>query len=129
MEGIIGDRTLRCSDGHLFVSGEGARLFLSLHVGSKRFIRCPVDKKWRTAGNVNSGDLTEQEIGPARQYRTWPAVAGPAWFWFSSVRAQPGSAANARNGPASASARAVSGRSRPKSAVCRPPCAYRSRTA
>jgi hypothetical protein len=70
MEGIIGDRILRCSDGHLFVSGEGARLFTSVHFGPKRLIRCPVDRKWRMAGNVNSRDLTEQEVEQARQYRT-----------------------------------------------------------
>jgi hypothetical protein len=70
MEGIVGDRILRCSDGHLFVSGEGARLLRSVHFGPKRLIRCPVDKKWRMAGNVNSGDLSAQEIEQARQYRT-----------------------------------------------------------
>ena len=70
MEGIIGDRILRCSDGHLFVSGESARLFLSLHFGPKRLIRCPVDKKWRMAGNVNSSDLTAQEIEQARRFHT-----------------------------------------------------------
>jgi hypothetical protein len=69
MEGIVGDRILRCSDGHLFVSTEGARLFLSLHLGPKRLIRCPVDRKWRMAGNVNSADLTEQEVEQARQHR------------------------------------------------------------
>jgi hypothetical protein len=69
MEGIVDDRILRCSDGHLFVSSEGGRPFLSMHLGPKRFIRCPVDKKWRMAGNVNSADLTEQEIGQARKYR------------------------------------------------------------
>lgn len=69
MEGIIGDRILRCSDGHLFVSGEAARLFRSLHFGPKRLIRCPVDRKLRMAGNVNSADLTEQEIEQARSYR------------------------------------------------------------
>ncbi|HEY7103826.1 MAG TPA: hypothetical protein VH573_19485 [Mycobacteriales bacterium] len=69
MEGIIGDRILRCSDGHLFVSGEGARLFMSVHLGPKRFLRCPVDRRWRIAGNVDSADLTEQEIEQAREYR------------------------------------------------------------
>jgi hypothetical protein len=69
MEGIIGDRILRCSDGHLFVSGEGARLFMSVHLGPKRFLRCPVDRRWRVAGNVDSADLTEQEIEQAREYR------------------------------------------------------------
>jgi hypothetical protein len=70
MEGIVGDRILRCSDDHLFISGEGARLFQSLHLGAKRFIRCPVDNKWRMASNVNSSDLTEQQIERARQHRT-----------------------------------------------------------
>jgi hypothetical protein len=70
MEGIIGDRILRCSDGHLFVSGEGARLLGSIHLGPKRLIRCPVDGKFRMAGNVNSADLTEQELEQARQHHT-----------------------------------------------------------
>jgi hypothetical protein len=69
VEGIIGDRILRCSDGHLFVSGETARLLGSLHFGPKRLIRCPVDNRLRMAGNVNSADLTEQEIEQARSYR------------------------------------------------------------
>jgi hypothetical protein len=69
MDGIVGDRILRCSDGHLFVSSEGGRLFRSLHLGPKRLIRCPVDRKWRTAGNMASADLTEPEIEQARQYR------------------------------------------------------------
>jgi hypothetical protein len=69
MEGIIGDRILRCSDGHLFVSGEAARLFQSVHFGPKRLIRCPVDHKLRMAGNVNSADLTAQELEQARAYR------------------------------------------------------------
>jgi hypothetical protein len=67
MEGIIGDRILHCSDGHLFVSGEGARLFMSVHLGPKRLLRCPVDRKWRMAGNINSANLTEQEIEQATQ--------------------------------------------------------------
>ena len=70
MDKIIGDRILRCSDGHLFVSTEGTRLFASLHLGPKRFMRCPVDRRWRIAGNVNAADLTEEEITQARQYRT-----------------------------------------------------------
>jgi|GEM_PF-1841168 hypothetical protein len=69
MEGIVGDRILRCSDGHLFVSSEGGRLFLSLHFGPKRLIRCPVDRRWRMAGNVNSADLTPDELEQAREHR------------------------------------------------------------
>jgi len=70
MEGIVGNRILRCSDGHLFVSGEAGRLFASVHLGPKRLIRCPVDQKLRMAGNVNSSDLTEQELEQARRYHT-----------------------------------------------------------
>ena len=69
MEGIIGDRILRCSDGHLFTSGEAGRLLTSLHFGPKRLLRCPVDRKWRFAGNVNSKDLTEAELEEARSHR------------------------------------------------------------
>jgi len=70
MEGIIGDRILRCSDGHLFISGELARLFGSVHMGTKRLIRCPVDGKLRMAGNVNSAELTDEEIEEARKHHT-----------------------------------------------------------
>jgi hypothetical protein len=70
LEGIIGDRILRCADGHLFVSSETARLFGSVHLGAKRFMRCPVDGKWRMASNVNSSDLTEAELQEARSYHT-----------------------------------------------------------
>lgn len=69
MEGIIGDRILRCSDNHLFVSTEGTRLLGSLHFGPKRFMKCPVDGKWRMAGNVNSRDLTPAQLEQARHYR------------------------------------------------------------
>jgi hypothetical protein len=66
---VIGDRVLRCSDGHLFTSSEGARLLLSLHFGPKRFMRCPVDGKWRMCENVNSKDLTEAELQEAGQHK------------------------------------------------------------
>ena len=67
MEGIIGRRILRCSDGHLFTSSEGSRLFLSVHLGPKRLMRCPVDGKWRMMSNVNSKDLAEAELEQAAQ--------------------------------------------------------------
>jgi hypothetical protein len=70
MEGIVGDRILRCSDGHLFVSGEAGRLFGSVHLGPRRLIRCPVDGKIRMAGNVDSSDLTAEELAHAREYHT-----------------------------------------------------------
>lgn len=69
MDGVIGRRILRCSDGHLFTSSEGARLFLSLHMGPKRLMRCPVDRKWRMMQNVNSTALTEAELAEAAQHR------------------------------------------------------------
>jgi hypothetical protein len=68
MAGIIGKRILRCSDGHLFTSGEGSRLFLSVHLGPKRLMRCPVDGKLRMMENVNSRDLSEAELQQAHQY-------------------------------------------------------------
>lgn len=70
MEGIVGDRILRCAQGHLFTSGEAARLFDAVHLGSKRFMRCPVDGKWGLASNVNSTDLSEQELLEARNNHT-----------------------------------------------------------
>jgi hypothetical protein len=69
VEGVIGRRILRCSDGHLFTSSESIRLFLSLHLGPKRLMRCPVDHKWRMMQNVNSTDLTEAELAEAAEHR------------------------------------------------------------
>jgi predicted HD phosphohydrolase len=69
MEGIIGDRVQQCSDGHYFTSRESTRLFLSLHLGAKRFMRCPVDHRWRMVGNVSSRDLTEEQLDQARTHR------------------------------------------------------------
>ncbi|GAA5199205.1 hypothetical protein GCM10023322_74300 [Rugosimonospora acidiphila] len=60
------ERILRCADGHLFVEGIGARMFLSLHLGSARLLRCPVDRRWRMARFVSPNDLSEQEIEQAR---------------------------------------------------------------
>lgn len=56
MAGVFGKRTLRCSDGHVFTSTQAGRLFLSVHLGPKRYARCPVDGKWRIMSNVWSGD-------------------------------------------------------------------------
>jgi hypothetical protein len=69
MDGIVGDRILRCSDGHLFTSTEGARLFLSVHLGAKRFMRCPVDRKWRICENVQAAGLDDAEREGASHYR------------------------------------------------------------
>jgi hypothetical protein len=69
VEGIIGDRILRCSDGHYFTAGESARLVRSIHFGPKRLVRCPVDGKWRLAGNARSTDLTPEHLQQAQRYR------------------------------------------------------------
>ena len=42
---VFGDRILRCTDGHLFVSSETSRLFGSVHLGPVRRMQCPVDRK------------------------------------------------------------------------------------
>ena len=66
MDGIIGDRVLRCSDGHVFTSSEIARLFRSVHFGPRRLMRCPVDGKWRMMTNVRRDDLTDEERATLR---------------------------------------------------------------
>lgn len=67
---IFGDRILRCTDGHLFVSSESSRLFGSVHLGPFRRIQCPVDGKIVTAGNVRAKSLTAGQLQEARKYRT-----------------------------------------------------------
>jgi hypothetical protein len=70
MSGVVGDRVLQCSDGHLFISSEGARLFASIHLGPKRLMKCPVDGRWRMAANVRASDLSQQQLENARRYHT-----------------------------------------------------------
>lgn len=67
---VIGDRILRCRKGHLFVSGEGSRLFASVHLGPARMIRCPVDGKFGLATNVRESSLTADQLEEARQFHT-----------------------------------------------------------
>jgi hypothetical protein len=69
VDGAIGARILRCSDGHLFTSGERARLFSSIHLGPKRLMRCPVDRRWRMTHNVNPTDITAAELSEAARHR------------------------------------------------------------
>jgi hypothetical protein len=69
MEGIVGDRILRCSDGHYFTAGESVRLAGSIHFGPKRLMRCPIDGKWRLAGNARSTDLSPEQLEQAQRYR------------------------------------------------------------
>lgn len=67
---VIGNRILQCSDGHLFTSSEGARLFASIHLGPKRFMKCPVDGRWRIAANIRESDLNPDQLEQARRYHT-----------------------------------------------------------
>jgi hypothetical protein len=69
MERIVGDRILRCSDNHYFTSSESNRLAGSIHLGPKRFMRCPVDGKWRMARNARSSDLTPEQLEQAQRFR------------------------------------------------------------
>jgi hypothetical protein len=67
---VIGDRILRCADGHLFVSSETSRLFGSVHLGPARRMRCPVDGKFVNATNVRQSTLTPEQLEEARRYHT-----------------------------------------------------------
>src|ERR1700748_2078478 len=78
---VFGDRILRCSDGHLFVSSESSRLFGSVHMGPFRKMQCPVDGKIVTCGNVREASLTPEQLEEARRYKTclmrfWPPRRG-----------------------------------------------------
>jgi hypothetical protein len=67
---IFGDRILRCTDGHLFVSSESSRLFGSIHMGPFRYMQCPVDGKMVKCGNVRAASLTPEQLEEAQRYRT-----------------------------------------------------------
>jgi hypothetical protein len=67
--GIFGDRILRCSDGHLFVSSESSRLFGSVHMGPYRIMQCPVDGKTVKCGNVRASTLSPEELEEAKRYQ------------------------------------------------------------
>jgi hypothetical protein len=67
---VFGDRIMRCSDGHLFVSGESSRLFGSVHLGPFRKMQCPVDGKIVTVGNVRADSLTAEQLEEAERHRT-----------------------------------------------------------
>jgi hypothetical protein len=67
---VFGDRILRCTDGHLFVSSASSRLFGSIHLGPVRKIQCPVDGNIVTASNVRASALTPEQLQEAEKYRT-----------------------------------------------------------
>jgi hypothetical protein len=54
----------RCAAGHVFHLSISGRV-LSLHVGSSRIGRCPVDGKWGRITIVSANELTEAEIASA----------------------------------------------------------------
>ena len=54
-----------CGDGHVFQQSAASRL-LSLHVGSSKIARCPVDGKWGRIKRVNANDLTDEQLKSAR---------------------------------------------------------------
>jgi len=51
----------QCSDGHVFKLSF-ARRILSLHLGFKKFGRCPVDERWRTLRLVPRNRLTDSQL-------------------------------------------------------------------
>jgi len=58
----------RCADGHVFKLSVANRL-LSVHLGSSRLGRCPVDKKWTRISTVSANELTEEQLQAARDGR------------------------------------------------------------
>jgi hypothetical protein len=71
MKGVASmqDRVYQCSDGHLFVVRSALKLvFMSVHFGYSKYLRCPVDQHWRMATPAARATLTEQEIDAARIY-------------------------------------------------------------
>ncbi|MGN6175850.1 MAG: hypothetical protein ACTHPS_23305 [Streptosporangiaceae bacterium] len=67
---VFGDRILRCTDGHLFVSSETSRLFGSVHLGPVRRMQCPVDGKIVNVANVRQDTLTPEQVEEARRFHT-----------------------------------------------------------
>ena len=56
------DTIVRCSKGHLFTTlwVPGAS-FKAVRLGSKRYQRCPVCKKWRIVEPVADAELTDED--------------------------------------------------------------------
>lgn len=65
----MADPIFRCSDGHLFTASLLKLVFMSLHLGISKFLRCPVDGKWRVASPVSPGSLSDPELRQARRHR------------------------------------------------------------
>lgn len=58
---MAGNQYGRCSDGHVFPLRLADHV-LSLHLGARRLLRCPVDKRWRMVEMIWEQDLTDEEI-------------------------------------------------------------------
>lgn len=60
--GMGGDTIVRCSQGHLFTTtwivGSSVK---AVRLGSKRYQRCPVCKKWRIVVPVRDDELTDED--------------------------------------------------------------------
>jgi hypothetical protein len=61
-------RVFRCSDGHYFTANWGRLLLGSAHFRETKFLRCPVDRRWRMAKPVPAARLTPEEAAQAKQY-------------------------------------------------------------
>jgi hypothetical protein len=75
---ILGNRILRCSDGHLFISGETQRLFGSIHLGWWRMMPCPVDGRFRMCSNVLEKSLAAEQLDELHRYGQSPAQSAAA---------------------------------------------------
>ena len=51
----------RCTDGHL-VRLSLVNNLLSVHLGTSKYGRCPVDGRWRILRRVHRNELTEREL-------------------------------------------------------------------
>jgi hypothetical protein len=63
------DLFFRCSDGHLFTATWLKIVFLTVHFGNAKWMRCPVDHKWRMAYRIGADTLSETELDEAKRHR------------------------------------------------------------
>jgi hypothetical protein len=68
----MADVVLQCSDGHLFTASRLKLVFLSVHLGSRGWLRCPVDHKWRVAEAVRvyqADKFSQAQLDEATRHR------------------------------------------------------------
>lgn len=62
----MAESIIRCSDGHLFTANwiplVGIR---SIRLGTKRYARCPVNRRWRLMERVSPGELSADQLAQA----------------------------------------------------------------